>query len=202
MKTVLLIECQSSRQEIAVSRGLNFRSRDNLSALEASSPGPMHVRKCRVLPFCSASAKSKFNIVVVSEDILNSYCHSPNLYRGTVNSSCLRKSASATCSSGPREGLIVSERERNTSLAVSGREQGFSASVSAGEQGLWLCASGRRQGFSFDVSGRGHRRLSRVVSAWTFTRLWRHAFQIITCLFQQFVVHVLGCLAWSFEAFC
>ena len=28
----------------------------------------------------------------------------------------------------------------------------------------------------------------------TFTRLWRHAFQIITRLFQQFVVHVLGCL--------
>ena len=77
------------------------------------------VRKFRVLPFCSASAKSKFNIFVVSLNILNSYFHSPGLYRGTVNSSCLRKSTPATCSSGSREGVIVSERERNTSLVVS-----------------------------------------------------------------------------------
>ena len=143
MKTVLLNGCHSGRKEIAASQGLNFRSRDNLSALEPSDPRPMYVRKFRVLPFCSASAKNQFNIVAVSEDVLNSYFHSPSLYRGTVNSNSLRKSPSATCSSGSREGLIVSERERNTSLAVSGREQGFSTSVSAGEQGLLLGASGR-----------------------------------------------------------
>ena len=82
------------------------------------------MRKFRVWSFCSASAKNKFSIVVVGEDVLNSYFHSPDL--------------SATCSGCPREGLIVSERERNTSLAVSAREQGFSASVSAREQGLLL----------------------------------------------------------------
>ena len=188
VKIVLPIERQSGRRVIAMSQGLNLKSRDNSSALDPSDPSPMYVRTRRVLPLCSAFAKSKFNIDVVSEDILNSCFHSPDLYRGTVNSSCFRKSPSAICSSGPRKGLIVSERERSTSLAVSAREQGFSTSVSAGEQRLSICDSERRQDFSFDVSGRGHRRLSRVASA------WRHTFQIIARLFHEFVVHVLGCL--------
>ena len=47
--------------------GLNLKSRDNLSAHESSDPSPMYVRKFRVLPFCSASAKSKFHIFVQFE---------------------------------------------------------------------------------------------------------------------------------------
>ena len=78
----------------------NFKSRDSLSALEPSKPGPMYVRTFRVLPFRSASVKSRFEIFVVSEDILNSYFQSPGLYRDTVISSCLRGSPSTTCSSG------------------------------------------------------------------------------------------------------
>ena len=35
------------------------RSRGSLSALEPSDPGQMYIRKCRALPFCSASVKSK-----------------------------------------------------------------------------------------------------------------------------------------------
>ena len=46
---------------------------DSLSALGPSDPGPMYIRKFRILPIFSASAWSKFNIVVVSVDILNSY---------------------------------------------------------------------------------------------------------------------------------
>ena len=41
MKTVLLIERHSGLKVIAVSQGLNFKSRDSLSALEPSDPGPM-----------------------------------------------------------------------------------------------------------------------------------------------------------------
>ena len=51
MKTALLIERRS---------GLN----------EPSDPGPWYIRKFRVFPFCSASLKSKSNIVVVNDDIL------------------------------------------------------------------------------------------------------------------------------------
>ena len=90
----------------------NLRSRDNLSVLEPSDPGLLSTRDFRVLTFCSASVKSKFNTFVVSLDILDSYFHSPDLNRGTVNSGCVRKSPPATCSSGSREGMIVSERER------------------------------------------------------------------------------------------
>ena len=101
---------------------------------------PMYTRKIRVLPCCSASVKSKFKICVVALDNLSSYFHSPGLCRGAVNSSCLRKSPPATCPSCSREAMIVSERERNTSLVVLGREKGFSTSVPAFEQGLVLSA--------------------------------------------------------------
>ena len=124
----------------------------------------MYIRKFRVLSLYSASLKSKFNIFVVSSDILNSYFHSPDLSRDKVHSSCMRKSP-ATRSSGSREGMSVSERERNTSLVVSGREQGCSTSVSVGEQGFVLSASLRGHDFTFDVPWRGHRRFSRVTSA-------------------------------------
>ena len=110
--------------------------------------------RSNVHPKISSSAlpvKSKFDIVVFSKDILDSYFHSLDPYRGTVNSSCLRESRPATCFSGPRESLIVLERERNTSLVVSGREPSFSTSFSAGEQGLVLSASCRGRDFSFDV---------------------------------------------------
>ena len=179
-KTVLLIECHSSRKEkkLQCPKGGNFTNKDHLSALEPSDPGPMYVRKCRVLPIGSASAKSKFNNVIVSEDILISYFHPPDLYSGTINSSCPRKSTAATCYSCSREGLNVSERERNTSLAVSGRERGFSTSVSAGEQGLSLGASGTRARFLIRCF---RTRTSSLVSCGlcmeTFTRLWRHALQ-------------------------
>ena len=82
MKTVSLIERHSGLKVIAVSQGLNFKSRDSLSALEPSDPGPMYIRKFRVLPFCPASVKSKFNIVGVHDDIWNSYFHPPGSYRG------------------------------------------------------------------------------------------------------------------------
>ena len=106
---------------IKVSKGLNLRSRDNMSVLEPSDPDPMYTRQFRVLPFCSAPVKSQFNIFVFSLDILNSYFHSPDLCRGTANSGCLRKPPPAACSGSAREGTIVSERERNTSLVVWGR---------------------------------------------------------------------------------
>ena len=61
--------------------GLNFKSRDSLSALEPSDQGPTYIRKFRFLPFFSASAWSKFNIVVVNDDIWNSCFHSPGSYR-------------------------------------------------------------------------------------------------------------------------
>ena len=67
---------------------------------------------------------------------------------------------------------------RDTSLVVSGREQGFSTIVSVG---LLFGASGRGQDFSFTKT-------SACVPC------WRHAFQIIARLFQQFVVQVHGCL--------
>ena len=54
VKTVLLIERHSGLKAIAVSQGLNFRSRDNLSALEPSDPGPTYI-----LPIFSASSLSK-----------------------------------------------------------------------------------------------------------------------------------------------
>ena len=164
VKTVSLIECHSGRRVIAESQGLNLRSRDKLSALEPSNPGPIYTRKFRVLPLCSASVQSKFNIVVRRKDILNLFFRSPSLYRGTVDSSCLRKSPPATCSSCSRE-KIVSKRERNNSLVVLGREQGFSTSVSAIEQGLVLGPRVEDTNFSFDAPWRGHRRLSRVTSA-------------------------------------
>ena len=63
----------------------------------------MYIRTFRVLPFCSASAKSKFSIVVVNDDILNSYFHPPGLCRSTDNASCLRKSSAANFSSDSRE---------------------------------------------------------------------------------------------------
>ena len=55
VKTVLLIERHSDLTVIAVSQGLNFKSRDSLSALEPSDPCPTYIRKIRVLPFFSAS---------------------------------------------------------------------------------------------------------------------------------------------------
>ena len=91
--------------------------------------------------------------------------------------------------------MIVSHRERSTSLVVSEPEQGFSTIVSVGERGLVLGASGRAHDFSFDVPWRGHRRLSRVTSAMgTFTRLWLYTFHIVIRFSQQFVVQMFGCL--------
>ena len=118
VKTVLLIERQSGRKVIAVSQELNFKSRDSLSALEPSDPGPMYIRTFRVSPFRSASAKSKFSIVAVNDDILNSYFHSPSSYRGTDNSSCLQKPPSTTCSSDSRDGCVF-ERVSSFTAQIS-----------------------------------------------------------------------------------
>ena len=41
-------------------QGLNFRSRDSLSALDPSDPGPTYIRKFRILPFFSAPAEFVF----------------------------------------------------------------------------------------------------------------------------------------------
>ena len=140
VKTVLLVERHSDRRVIAVSQGLNFKSRNNLSALEPSDQGPMYVRKFRVLSFCSASAKSEFSIVAVNEDIMNSCFHPPGVSR------CLRKSSSATCSSDSREGCVFDADSSFTAkLGVLEREQDFSTSV-----------SDREQGFSLPVSEREH----------------------------------------------
>ena len=118
----------------AISQGLNFESRDSLPALEPSDPGPMYIRKFRVLPFCSASAKSMFSIVVANGDILNSYFHSPDLCRGIDNSGCLRESSAATCSSDSREGRILDADSSSTAqLGVSEREESFSLAVSVRE---------------------------------------------------------------------
>ena len=128
-------------------KGLNFKSRDNLSALEPSDPGPKNVRKFRVWPFCSASAKRRFNIVVVGEDILNSYIHSPDLHKGTVNSSCLRKSPCAAClQRSTRKTGCLGTRTKHFACCL-GAKQGFSASVSTREQCLSFCASERGQDF-------------------------------------------------------
>ena len=40
-----LLECHPDRIEIAVFQGLDFGSRDSLSVLEPSDPGPMYVQK-------------------------------------------------------------------------------------------------------------------------------------------------------------
>ena len=121
VKTGLLIERHSDRKVIAVSQRLNFKSRDNLSALEPSDQGPMYVRKCRVLPFYSASAKSKSSIVVVNEDIMNSCFHPPGLCRGTDKSRCLRKSSLATCSSEQYFSVIRAKDVSSTRVPVSQR---------------------------------------------------------------------------------
>ena len=57
VKTVLLIELHSRLKVIAFSQGLNFMSSDSLSALEPCDPGPMYIRKFRVLPLFCASVK-------------------------------------------------------------------------------------------------------------------------------------------------
>ena len=112
----------------------------------------MYFRKFRVLPFRSASVKSKFSIVEENDVILNPYFHSPGSIRGTDNSSCLRKSPSTTCSSFTAQAserfggdggigatdfpLGVSEREHDISTNVPEREQGFAVVVSEREQGF------------------------------------------------------------------
>ena len=53
----------SGRKVIAVSQGLNFKSRVGVSALEPSDPSPMCTQKFGVLPFCAASVKSKSSVV-------------------------------------------------------------------------------------------------------------------------------------------
>ena len=121
--------------------GLNFKSKDNLSALEPSDPGPTYIRKCRVLPFRSASVKSKFSIVVENDVILNPYFHSPGSNRGTGNSSCLRKSPSTTCSSftaqaSERFGGDCGIGTTDFPLGVSEREQGISTNVTEREHGF------------------------------------------------------------------
>ena len=68
---------------------LRSKSDRSFSRIELQVKGQLV--STRVLQFCSASAKSKFSIVDVHDDILNSYCHSPFfLCTGTDNSSCLR----------------------------------------------------------------------------------------------------------------
>ena len=138
MKTALLIERRSGLKVIAVSQGLNFKSRESLSALEPSDPGPWYIRKFRVFTFCSASLKSRSNIVVVNDDIWNSYFHSAGSYQGTYNTSCLRGSSSTTCSSDSPEdcGIRVSVDVRHTdfSLGISKRERSLLVSVSRREQ--------------------------------------------------------------------
>ena len=86
--------------EDCLAHRVSFRSKRNCSVprVELQIEGQLvctriYIRKFRVLPFCSVSAKSKFRIFVVSEDILNSNFHSPDLYRRTDNSSCQQKSA-------------------------------------------------------------------------------------------------------------
>ena len=137
MKTVLLIERHSGLKVIAVSQGLNFKSRDSLSALELSDPRPKYIRKFRVLPFCSASVKSKFNIVVANDDIWNSYFHSPDSYWGADNSSCLRRSYSTTCSDDSAEdcgiGVSVDVRHTDFSFRISKRERSLLVNVSGQE---------------------------------------------------------------------
>ena len=91
-RSVPRIELQVKRQLV---RTRTVRSNSNVH------------QKFPVLPFRSASAKSKLSIVVVSDDILNSYFHSPGSYRGTDNSSCLRKTQSTTCSSDSRGGRVL-----------------------------------------------------------------------------------------------
>ena len=71
---VLRADCLAQRtpfgpEGIFLSQRLNFKSMDSLSALGPSDPGPMYIRKFRILPIFSASAWSKFNIVVVNVDI-------------------------------------------------------------------------------------------------------------------------------------
>ena len=144
MKTLLLIERHSGLKVIAVSQGLNFKSRDSLSALGLSHPGPMYIRKFRVLPFCSASVKSKFNIVVANDDIWNSYFHSPGSYWGADNSSCLRRSYSTTCMTqlkiaasvylltlATQISLGISKQERSLLVNVSDRELDFRVTVAS-----------------------------------------------------------------------
>ena len=145
---------------IAISKGLNFKPRDSLSALE-----PSDMRTFRVLPFSSASARSKFSIVAVNDDIMNSNFHFPRLCRGRDHSSCSRKSSSATCSSDSREGRVFdADSSFMMQLGVSGREQDFPTSVSEREQDFSASVSDREQGFSLAVSEREHRCAFRVVS--------------------------------------
>ena len=147
VKTGLLIERHSGLKIIAVSQGLNLKSRDNLSALEPSDSSPMYIRKCRVLPCRSAaSAKSNFSIVVVKDDILNSSSDSPGSYRGTDNSSCLRKSPLTTCSSDSREGRVFDTGSSFTDGGI-GTNIGAS-SVGVCHTDFSLCVSGREQDFS------------------------------------------------------
>ena len=99
LKTVLLIERQSGLKVIAVSQGLNVTSRDSLSALEPSDPGPMYIRKFRVLPllgrFCEEQVQYRR-----SE---RRHLDSPSSYWCADNSSCLRRSSSTTCSDDSTE---------------------------------------------------------------------------------------------------
>ena len=114
--------------------------RDSLPALEPSDPGPMYFRKFRVLPFCSASVKSKFNIVVANDDFWNSYFHSPGSSRGPDNSRCLRGSSSTTCSDDSAEdcgmGVSIDVRHTDFSLGISKRERSLLVSVSGQELGF------------------------------------------------------------------
>ena len=185
VNTVLLIERHSSRQVYAVSHGLNFKSKDSLSALEPSDPSTTYIRKCRVLPFRSASVKSKFSIVVENDVILNPYFHSPGSNRGTGNSSCLRKSPSTTCSSFTAQ---ASER--------------FGGDCGIGTTDFPLGVSERKQSISTNVAEREHRCLFRVVSAWKLScdcGVTRSRSSLASP--SNFVKHALGCPDHSLVCF-
>ena len=139
VKTGLLIERHSGRKVIAVSQGLNFRSRDSLSALEPSDPGPMHIRKFRILPFFSASVKSKFNIVVVNQV----HVEAPTIQVA------LRKPPSATCSSDSDEGCVF-----DTDSSFSGRipERSDCDGGFGGVPSVDVCHTISQHSFSLDFS--------------------------------------------------
>ena len=128
-----------------MSQGLNSKSRDNLSALEPSDPGPMYV-----------------------EDVLNSYFHSPDLYRGTVNSSCLRKSPSATCFSGTRKRTeCPGTRTKHFACCLGARTRFLNQRLCKRTGSFARCLGAKAK---FLIRCLGTRTSSRVASAWRLSR--------------------------------
>ena len=94
-----IIERHSSRNVIAVSQGLNFKSRDPFALLLRTASS-----------------------VSVNDDISHSYFHSPGFCRGTDHSSCLGRASSTTCSSDSRERNCGSQNENKVSQPASRNE--------------------------------------------------------------------------------